>query len=136
MSERARYLTLSAGPFRLALPLHAIKQILDVGGFDQLVPYNPADHGVVPVSLARALGRTPLGGRPAYVLCHRGDTDVVLAACALGDVLDVADKPRPLPATVVCRWPGLMHGIIRDPKDGGLRLVLDSVVLGGLLEAA
>ena len=129
MSER--FLGVRAGPFRLALPLGTVRQILDVGGEAASAPTDPRALGVLPVSLARLLGAEPVARRPALLLFDGHMGPVLLSTCVLGSVVD-ADPPRALPRTVACRWPGLVRGVI---DDGGLRLVLDPRVLMGLVEA-
>lgn len=140
MGERQRYLGVEAGPFRLALPLETVRQILDVGGAQASAPTDPRALGVEPVSLARLLGAAPREPRPAFLLFDGHTGPVLLSTCMLGRVLDVSAAPRPLPRTVACRWPGLIRGVIEDlgeeePAAVGLRLVLDPLVLMGLVEA-
>src|SRR4051812_38408476 len=106
-----RYLGVEAGPFRLALPLPAVRQILDVGGEQAQAPSDPRALGVLPHSLATLLGAAPLLGRPALLLFDGHTGPVLLSTCVLGNVLDRA-PPRPLPRTVACRWPGLIRGTI------------------------
>lgn len=132
-----RYLAVRAGPFRLALPLEAVRQILDVGGAQASAPSDPRALGVAPLSLARLLGSEPGPHRPALLLFDGLSGPALLSTCVLGNVID-ADAPRPLPRTVACRWPGLVRGVLEDePRTkGGLRLVLDPRVLMGLVEAA
>jgi hypothetical protein len=127
-----RYLGVRAGPFRLALPLEAVRQILDVGGEQASAPSDPRALGVRPLSLARLLGDEPVARRPALLLFDGLSGPVLLSTCVLGSVLDTA-PPRPLPRTVACKWPGLIRGVL---VDDGLRLVLDTRVLMGLVEAA
>ena len=131
-SERCRYLGVLAGPFRLALPLGTVRQILDVGGAQAEAPSDPRALGVLPLSLARLLGAEPAARRPALLLFDGHTGPVLLSTCVLGNVID-APAPTPLPRTVACRWPGLIEGVI---DDAGLRLVLDPRVLMGLVEAA
>ena len=130
MSTTERYLGVQAGPFRLALPLPAVRQILDVGGDAAQAPSDPRALGVEPLSLAKLLEMEPRPGRPALLLFDGHTGPVLLSTCLLGAVLDAA-PPRPLPRTVACRWPGLIRGTI---DDDGLRLVLDPRVLMGLVE--
>ena len=131
MEEQERYLGVRAGPFRLALPLGTVRQILDVGGEQGQAPTDPRALGVLPVSLARLLGAEPAARRPALLLFDGHTGPVLLSTCVLGNVID-AETPKPLPRTVACRWPGLIRGVI---DDDGLRLVLDPRVLMGLVEA-
>ena len=130
---RERYLALTAGPYPIALPLSAVRQILDVGGEQQAAPHDPRALGVAPVPLARLLGAEPLMKRPALLLFDGHTGPVLLSACTMAGVLD-APSPRPLPRTVACRWPGLIRGIVDDPS--GPRLGLDPRVLMGLVEAS
>ncbi|MDP2339670.1 MAG: hypothetical protein Q8O67_01825 [Deltaproteobacteria bacterium] len=125
-----RYLGVDAGPFRLALPLGSVRQILDVGQGDATL--DPRALGVMPHSLAELLGEAPTSTRPAVLLFDGTDDPVVLTCCRLRGVVD-APRPRPLPQTVACRWPGLLQGTVDG--DDGLILVLDSRVLMGLVEA-
>ncbi len=137
-----RYLGVDAGPFRLALPLSSVRQILDVGDGD--APLDPRALGVTPHSLAELLGELPVSTRPAVLLFDGTDDAVVLTCCALRGVID-AVAAKPLPQTVACRWPGLLGGTLDGPPDadgnggeggeGGLILVLDARVLMGLVEA-
>ena len=131
-----RYLAVEAGPFRLALPLEAVRQILDVGGEQAVAPSDPRALGVLPCSLARLLGNEPRPARPALLLFDGHTGPVLLSTCILGRVLDAA-SPEPLPRTVACRWPGLIRGAIFDDDAGtrDVRLVLDPRVLMGLVEA-
>jgi hypothetical protein len=126
-----RYLAVEAGPFRLALPLEAVRQILDVGGEQASAPSDPRALGVTPCSLALLLGSQPSSPKPALLLFDGHSGPVLLSTCALGRVFDGVD-PAPLPKTVACRWPGLIQGAL---DDAGLRLVLDPRVLMGLVEA-
>ncbi len=125
-----RYFGVDAGPFRLALPLASVRQILDVGAGDAVL--DPRALGVMPHSLAELLGEAPTSTRPAVLLFDGTDDPVVLTCCRLRGVIDSA-PPRPLPETVVCAWPGLLQGTL--DVDGGLVLVLDARVLMGLVEA-
>lgn len=113
MALRQRYLGVDAGPFRLALPIETVRQILDVGGAQASAPTDPRALGVAPVSLARLLGARPREGRPAFLLFDGHSGPVLLSTCVLGRVID-AGAPRPLPRTVACRWPGLIRGVIDD----------------------
>ena len=127
--SRERYLGVDAGPFRLALPLSSVRQILDVGAGEASL--DPRALGVEPVSLAVLLGASPTSERPAVLLFDGTAEPVVLTCCGLRGVVD-ADTPHPLPSTVACRWPGLLKGTIDDANR--LALVLDPHVLMGLLE--
>jgi hypothetical protein len=129
-----RYLGVDAGPFRLALPLETVRQILDVGGEQASAPTDPRALGVEPLSLATLLGAAPSDRRPALLLFDGHSGPVLLSTCLLGRVFEGA-APRPLPRTVACRWPGLVKGVV-DESAGSLRLVLDPRVLMGLVEAA
>jgi hypothetical protein len=126
-----RYLAVDAGPFRLALPLEAVRQILDVGGEQAQAPSDPRALGVTPCSLAHLLGAQPSSQKPALLLFDGHTGPVLLSTCELGGVFEAANA-APLPKTVACRWPGLIKGAI---DDNGLRLVLDERVLMGLVEA-
>ncbi len=108
-----RYLAVRAGPFRLGLPLEAVRQILDAGGEQAQAPSDPRALGVLPLSLAELLGAEPLERRPALLLFDGHTGPVLLSTCVLGAVVD-APPPRPLPRTVACRWPGLIRGVIDD----------------------
>lgn len=127
-----RYLAIDAGPFSLALPLSAVRQILDLGGEQATAPTDPRALGVEPLSLARLLGASPRSERQGLLLFDGLVGPVLLAACALRGVFD-ADPPRPLPETVACRWPGLIAGLVRHQ---GLRLAIDARFLMGLVESA
>lgn len=138
-----RYLGADAGPFRLALPLSSVRQILDVGAGDASL--DPRALGVEPISLATLLGAEPTSTRPAILLFDGTAEPVVLTCCRLRGVID-APAPRPLPRTVACRWPGLLRGTL-DGGDsvgglggpgalGGLILAIDARVLMGLVEGA
>ena len=130
-----RYLGVRAGPFRLALPLEAVRQILDVGGEQASAPTDPRALGVLPLSLARLLDSEPVARRPALLLFDGLSGPVLLSTCVLGGVVDAA-TPRPLPRTVACRWPGLIRGVLHlQAQDDGLRLIIDPRVLMGLVEA-
>jgi hypothetical protein len=129
-----RFLGVDAGPFKLALPLAAVRQILDVGAGEAAL--DPRALGVTPYSLAELLGEQRKSSRPALLLFDSilGTSDpVVLTCCLLRGVID-SPTPKPLPLTVACRWPGLLRGTI-DDGGSGLILVLDASVLMGLLEA-
>lgn len=127
---KERYLGADAGPFRLALPLSSVRQILDVGGGD--APLDPRSLGVTPISLAELLGAKPTSTKPAVLLFDGTADPVVLTCCGLRGVIDAA-APQPLPQTVACRWPGLLRGTVDD--GGGLCLALDARVLMGLVES-
>ena len=105
---------------------------LDVGGDQGSAPSDPRALGVRPLSLARLLGSEPVARRPALLLFDGLSGPALLSTCVLGSVIDAA-PPRPLPRTVACKWPGLIRGVLADD---GLRLVLDTRVLMGLVEAA
>jgi hypothetical protein len=126
----ARYLRVDAGPYRLALPLPSVRQILDTGGGD--APLDPRAIGVMPHSLAVLLGSRPSSSRPAVLLFDGAKDPVVLLCCALLGVVDGL-APRPLPASVACRYPGLVAGTL-DDGNGGLLLVLDAGVLTDLVD--
>ena len=129
MNSRERYLDADAGPFRLALPLSSVRQILDAGGGNTSL--DPRTLGVTPISLAELLGATPTSTRPAVLLFDGTADPVVLTCCGLRGVIDAA-APRPLPKTVACRWPGLLRGTIDDGT--GIVLAIDARVLRGLVE--
>jgi hypothetical protein len=129
-----RFLAADAGPFRLALPLNAVRQILDLGGAQATAPTDPRALGVEPVSLARLLGAAPNDTRQGLLLLDGLSGPVLMSACSLFGVFDT-NVPVALPETVVCRWPGLVAGIVREP-DGGVRLALDAGFLMGLIESA
>jgi hypothetical protein len=116
-----RFLGFSAGPFRLATPIAAVRQIVehtDVAG-------PPA------IAIAALLGAEPRGP-PAALLEFDALGAMRWGCCALRGVID-APPPLPLPATVACRWPGLLAGTIDDGDD--LTLVIDPRVLVGLWES-
>ncbi|HEY1099239.1 MAG TPA: hypothetical protein VGF99_09930, partial [Myxococcota bacterium] len=94
---KERYLGADAGPFRLALPLSSVRQILDVGGGD--APLDPRSLGVTPISLAELLGAKPTSTKPAVLLFDGTADPVVLTCCGLRGVIDAA-APQPLPQTV------------------------------------
>jgi hypothetical protein len=124
-----RNLGVDAGPYRLALPLSSVRQILDVGAGD--APLDPRSLGVEPISLATLLGAAPTSSRPAVLLFDGTAAPVVLTCCGLRGVID-APAPRALPRTVACRWPGLLRGTILHL--GELTLAIDARVLMGLVE--
>jgi hypothetical protein len=126
----SRFLAVEAGPFALALPLGAVRQILDVGGDHATAPSDPRALGVLPISLAELLGAEARRTRPALLLFDGLAGPVLLSTCVLGGVFD-ADAPRPLPPTVACRWPGLVAGVV---VHDGMRLAVDAVFLMGLVE--
>jgi hypothetical protein len=133
----ARFLGIDAGPFRLAVPLSSVRQIVDMGGaLSAPAAANEAAANEAPfISLATLLGVAPSltssSSRPA---AFRIDgVDGVVTCCGLRGVID-ASEPRPLPQTVACRFPGLLRGTIID--DDALALVVDAAVLAGLIEAA
>lgn len=128
-----RFLAVDAGPFCLALPLGAVRQILDVGGEHGSAPLDARALGVVPLSLAALLGATPLAVRPALLLFDGLDGPVLLTVCALVGVFD-AVEPAALPETVACRWPGLITGIVKHAQSDAPRLALDARFVMGLVE--
>lgn len=128
MTTFERHLGLRAGPFRLALPIVAVRQILDTGGGGS--PTDPRALGVMPVPLATVLGVEPSAKRPALLLFDGDPGPVLLSACSLDGVLE-GREVAPLPRTVATRWPGLVLGTL---KHKGLVLVLDPQVLVGLVE--
>jgi hypothetical protein len=145
LAERERFLAVEAGPFRVALALRAVRQILDVGNGDAIL--DPRALGVTPFSMARLLGADDASARPAVLLLESTSAlragpaePVVLTCCRLHGVVDAA-MPTPLPRTVACRWPGLLRGTIDargnagGDASGDLLLVLDDVVLMGLIES-
>lgn len=134
--DRARFLALVAGPFRVALPLRAVKQIVDVGGAEGA----PPDEAQGAVSLAAVFGEAPMPWRPAVVLLDVGGAELLLSCCRLEGVFE-ADVPLPLPKTVAMRWPGLLQGALLRAADveGApplLYLQLDARVLQGVVEAS
>ncbi len=138
----ARFLGIDAGPFRLAVPLSSVRQIVDMGGAlsapaaaNEAAANEAATNEAPFISLATLLGVAPSStsssSRPA---AFRIDgVDGVVTCCGLRGVID-ASEPRPLPQTVACRFPGLLRGTIID--DDALALVVDAAVLAGLIEAA
>jgi hypothetical protein len=130
-----RYLGFDAGPFRLAAPLSAVRQILDDTTAATRHARDLAEvlGAGAPSSPSSASG-TPTAATAGAVLVFDADDDAVPLRCStLRGVID-APAPAPLPQTVACRWPGLLLGTIED--DGALTLVLDPRVLIGLCEAA
>ncbi len=122
-----RFLLATAGPFRLALPLSSVRQVLDMGASS----LDPRAYGVAPISLAKLLGKEPVSQTPAVLLFDGTHAPVVLTCCGLRGVVD-AKAPAPLPRTVACTWPGLLRGMIHE--GGALTLVLDPAVMMGLVE--
>lgn len=132
---QTRLIALTAGPFQLALPVPSVRQILDMGGENRLAPSDPRALGVEPVSLARVLGTEPLPDAPALLLFDGHTGPVLLSVCRLDGVFDPGEV-RPLPPTVATRWPDLIEGTTRSPREGSpLALVLDPRVLMGVVEA-
>ena len=123
-----RYLGMVAGPFRLALPIVAVRQILDAG--DGSAPTDPRALGVEPVPLANVLGAKPQGSRSALLLFDGHPGPVLLTVDRLLGVLE-PHQVMPLPKTVATRWPGLVQGTLRHD---GLVLILHPQVLIGLVE--
>ena len=131
MTMMQRYLGANAGPFRLALTLSSVRQILDIGAGEASL--DPRALGVRPISLAKLLGAMPTSSRPAVLLFDGTSDPVVLTCCGLAGVID-APSPEPLPQTVAVRWPGLLQGTLS--VEDGLRLAIDARVLMGLVEQA
>lgn len=129
-----RYIALTAGPFKVALPLVSVRQLLDTGGERSLAPLDPRALGVAPISLARLLGAAPSTDRPALLLFDGHEGPVLLTACVLGGIFEPKeeDELRPLPPSVAVRWPDLIRGTLRH--EGAMRLVLDPHVLMGVVE--
>jgi hypothetical protein len=130
MSEKLRFLALRAGPFRVALPLTAVRQILDMGGATATTPLDPRSLGVAPVSLARVLGAEPTSEHPALLLFEGSHGPLLLTADALEGVVD-APAPRPLPSTVSMRFPALVAGTVEHE---GLLLAFDPATLVDVVE--
>ena len=126
--QRERYLGLVAGPFQVALPLVAVRQILDVGAGG--APTDPLGLGVEPIALASVLGEEPGQAHQALLLFDGHAGPVLLTADRLLGVLE-PERVVALPETVVVRWPGLISGILRHR---GLVLILDPQVLVGIIE--
>jgi len=126
--QQERYLGLVAGPYRVALPLVAVRQILDVG--EGTAPTDPRALGVEPISLARVLGATQQRDRQALLLFDGHPGLVLVTADALLGVLEAEDI-KPIPDTVAIRWPGLIKGTLQHE---GLVLILEPQVLTGLVE--
>lgn len=126
--QQERYLGLVAGPFRVALPIVAVRQILDVGG--GTAPTDPRALGVEPIALASVLGAAPQRERQALLLFDGHPGPVLLTADELLGVLEPSNV-SPLPATVATRWPGLVRGTLRHE---GLVLILDPQVMVGVVE--
>lgn len=128
-----RFIALTAGPFKVALPLVSVRQLLDAGGERSFAPMDPRALGVAPISLARLLGETPCTERPALLLFDGHTGPVLLTACVLGGIFEPKDgEIRPLPPSVAVRWPDLIRGTVRH--EGAMRLVLDPHVLMGVVE--
>ena len=127
-----RLLALRAGPFRLGLPLVGVRQILDAGGEKGGASHDPRALGVEPVPLASVLGAMPETLHPALLLFDGHGGPVLLSTCALEGVVEAEDV-RPLPETVLIRWPGLFSGTGRDAH--GLILLTDPQVLIGVVES-
>ena len=127
-----RLLKLTAGPFRVALPITSIRQILELGGKNTSATTDPRALGVVAVPLAEVLGATKNPGHPALLLVDAHGGPNVIEACSLDGFLETPEV-KALPGTVVTRWPGLVRGTVRT--QAGLWLVLEPSVLVGLIEA-
>lgn len=128
-----RFIALTAGPFKVALPLVSVRQLLDTGGERSLAPLDPRALGVAPISLARLLGASPCTERPALLLFDGHTGPVLLTACVLGGIFEPKEgEIRPLPPSVAVRWPDLIRGTLRH--EGALWLVLDPHVLMGVVE--
>lgn len=126
-----RHIALTAGPFKVALPLVSIRQLLDMGGERSFAPMDPRALGVAPISLARLLGEAPISERPALLLFDGHTGPVLLTACTLDGIFE-PERLDPLPPTVAVRWPDLVKGTVREQSL--LRLVLDPHVLMGVVE--
>lgn len=138
--DRERHLALVAGPFRIALPLVDVRQIVDVGGGDAEPPPAVAEEVKGAVSLAVLFGEAPMPWRPAVVRLDAAGSDLLVSCCRLEGFFD-AGPPIPLPKTVAMRWPGLLAGaLVRAPEEEGaparLYLKVDARVLVGVVEAA
>lgn len=127
-----RFIALTAGPFKVALPLVSVRQLLDTGGERSFAPTDPRALGVAPVSLARLLGEAPRSDRPALLLFDGPTGPVLVTACVFGGIFEPKADVRPLPPTVAVRWPDLIRGTL--VHEGAMRLVLDPNVLMGVVE--
>jgi len=94
--------------------------------------HDPRSLGVAPIPLASVLGAYPETLHPALLLFDGHGGPVLLSTCALEGVV-VARDLRPLPDTVLIRWPGLFSGTGRD--DRGLILIANPEVLIGVVES-
>lgn len=128
------YLGLGAGPFRVAIPVHSVKEIVHMEG-----PFDKTKLQSVPTSLAMLLGQAPQGEAPGYLLFESAQQkDHVLSACKIHGVF-TPQKEWALPEQVTLKWPGLVtRCLLGTPDRNGelasyLALALD--VLFGIVEA-
>ena len=122
------YLAFAAGPLRVALPLFAVRQILDAG--DANIQAQTSEPALPALNLARLLGEDALTSRPAVVIFESGGVAVRLACCRLLGVFHAATVTA-LPPAVLVRWPGLVKGLLRYD---GLIMLVDPMILRALID--
>ena len=130
-----RFIEVRAGRYRLALPLIAIRQILDLGGGSGAD--DPKRLGLVATSLADALEETQKASNPALLLFEGQMGPQVISVCGLGKIFHV-EQILPIPRTVRTRWPELLRGVIRhQAEDDGHRfwVAIDPAVMISIVES-
>jgi len=126
------YLGLSAGPFRVALPVREVSQILHLGG-----PLDHKNFKTVPVSLPILLGHPQRKEHPAYLRFEGAGRNYVLSTCAIHGVFIPSQRlaVKSLPQ----KWPGLNRSALWGIADRSAKeysyLELNLEVLFAILEA-
>ena len=126
------YLGLLAGPFRVALPVKEVKQILHMEG-----PFDKASLDAVPISLPMLLGHPPKEKDPAYLLFEGAQSDYILSTCEVHGVFVPTQKLAV--KAVPQKWPGLNQSALWGIADLSAQeysyLELNLAVLFEIVEA-
>ena len=133
-SPESAFVGLQAGPFRAAIPVRSIKEIVHMEG-----PFDEGQLPQVPVSLATLLGQSPLHKSPGYLLFESAhQKDHILSTCEIHGVF-TPKKEWPLPESLSLKWPGLVTRCLQGTPDrnakAGSYLALALDVLFGIVEA-
>jgi hypothetical protein len=133
-SGPARLISVEAGRFRLAIPLDQVQRI--VGALPPVLDQargDEVDDSIPTLNLAEVFSTPPQSKENGSLVLQGPRGPLLARVCRLNQILEVAESAlRPLPDTVVTRWPGLVRGVVRHNPP---HVLLDGHVLGALLQS-